>query len=157
MFQCCFSCERRPAVKDVFKTWANATSSWHSQFPALPCLQATTSTFAGHQTGTTSPWGTRTTSSPSSTPGPGNPLPMNSSNSRWFKYWRWNFLCFLKSVANIFMNFSVHTIPSQVNELTWNNEGDLFFLTSGQGSIHILSYPDLKLQHVIQVWQTINH
>ena len=55
------------------------------------------------------------------------------------------------------MNFSVHTIPSQVNELTWNNEGDLFFLTSGQGSIHILSYPDLKLQHVIQVWQTINH
>lgn len=38
----------------------------------------------------------------------------------------------------------------EVNELTWNNEGDMFFLTSGQGSIHILSYPDLKLQHVMQ-------
>ena len=42
-------------------------------------------------------------------------------------------------------------VAYQVNELTWNNEGDLFFLTSGQGSIHILSYPDLKVQHVIQV------
>jgi len=26
----------------------------------------------------------------------------------------------------------------EVNELSWNNDGDLFFLTSGQGSIHIL-------------------
>ncbi|XP_067656853.1 THO complex subunit 3-like [Haliotis asinina] len=37
----------------------------------------------------------------------------------------------------------------EVNEISWNNDGDLFFLTSGQGSIHILSYPDLKLQHVL--------
>ncbi|KAL3865004.1 hypothetical protein ACJMK2_006640 [Sinanodonta woodiana] len=37
----------------------------------------------------------------------------------------------------------------EVNEISWNNEGDLFFLTSGQGSIHILSYPELKLQHVL--------
>ncbi|XP_029645736.2 THO complex subunit 3-like [Octopus sinensis] len=37
----------------------------------------------------------------------------------------------------------------EVNEISWNNEGDLFFLTSGQGSIHILSYPDLKLQYVL--------
>ncbi|XP_060066652.1 THO complex subunit 3-like [Ylistrum balloti] len=35
----------------------------------------------------------------------------------------------------------------EVNEISWNNEGDLFFLTSGQGSIHILSYPELKLQY----------
>lgn len=28
----------------------------------------------------------------------------------------------------------------EVNEISWNNEGDLFFLTSGQGTIHILRY-----------------
>ncbi|XP_052703775.1 THO complex subunit 3-like [Crassostrea angulata] len=37
----------------------------------------------------------------------------------------------------------------EVNEISWNNDGDLFFLTSGQGSINILSYPDLKLQHTL--------
>ncbi|XP_074642173.1 THO complex subunit 3-like [Tubulanus polymorphus] len=37
----------------------------------------------------------------------------------------------------------------EVNEISWNNEGDLFFLTSGNGSIHILNYPDLKLQYVL--------
>lgn len=26
----------------------------------------------------------------------------------------------------------------EVNEISWNNDGDLFFLTSGNGSIHIL-------------------
>lgn len=28
----------------------------------------------------------------------------------------------------------------EVNEISWNKDGDLFFLTSGQGSIHILRY-----------------
>lgn len=28
----------------------------------------------------------------------------------------------------------------EVNEISWNNDGDLFFLTSGQGSINILRY-----------------
>ena len=28
----------------------------------------------------------------------------------------------------------------EVNEISWNNRGDLFFLTSGQGCIHILRY-----------------
>ncbi|XP_013406023.1 THO complex subunit 3 [Lingula anatina] len=37
----------------------------------------------------------------------------------------------------------------EVNEISWNNEGDLFFLTSGQGCIHILSYPDLQHQYVL--------
>ena len=37
----------------------------------------------------------------------------------------------------------------EVNEISWNNEKDLFFLTSGQGSIHILSYPELKVQYVL--------
>ncbi|XP_065924938.1 uncharacterized protein [Magallana gigas] len=37
----------------------------------------------------------------------------------------------------------------EVNEISWNHDGDLFFLTSGQGSINILSYPDLKLQHTL--------
>ncbi|XP_052682680.1 THO complex subunit 3-like [Crassostrea angulata] len=37
----------------------------------------------------------------------------------------------------------------EVNEISWNNDWDLFFLTSGQGSIDLLSYPDLKLQHTL--------
>ena len=28
----------------------------------------------------------------------------------------------------------------EVNEMSWNSDGDLFFITSGQGSIHILRY-----------------
>ncbi|PIK44139.1 hypothetical protein BSL78_18991 [Apostichopus japonicus] len=32
----------------------------------------------------------------------------------------------------------------EVNEISWNNDNDLFFLTSGQGSINVLSYPALK-------------
>lgn len=38
----------------------------------------------------------------------------------------------------------------EVNEISWNNTSDLFFLTNGQGCIHILSYPDLELQHVLK-------
>ena len=26
----------------------------------------------------------------------------------------------------------------EVNEIGWNNQGDLFFLTSGQGTIHVM-------------------
>jgi THO complex subunit, putative len=37
----------------------------------------------------------------------------------------------------------------EVNEISWNNGNDLFFLTSGQGHIHVLSYPDLQQQVVL--------
>ncbi|KAI0238804.1 THO complex subunit 3 [Lamellibrachia satsuma] len=37
----------------------------------------------------------------------------------------------------------------EVNEISWDNSGDLFFLTSGQGCIHILSYPELKLEYIL--------
>lgn len=37
----------------------------------------------------------------------------------------------------------------EVNEISWNNTSDLFFLTNGQGCIHILSYPELQVQHVL--------
>lgn len=37
----------------------------------------------------------------------------------------------------------------EVNEITWNTHGDLFFITSGQGSIHIWSYPQLKHLHTL--------
>ena len=33
----------------------------------------------------------------------------------------------------------------EVNEISWNNEGDLFFLTSGNGSIHIFRYITVAL------------
>lgn len=32
----------------------------------------------------------------------------------------------------------------EVNEISWNNRNDLFFLTNGHGCINILSYPELK-------------
>uniref|UniRef100_H2ZMH6 Uncharacterized protein n=1 Tax=Ciona savignyi TaxID=51511 RepID=H2ZMH6_CIOSA len=33
----------------------------------------------------------------------------------------------------------------EVNEITWNNTNDLFFLTTGLGTIQIHSYPDMKM------------
>lgn len=38
----------------------------------------------------------------------------------------------------------------EVNEIAWNNKSDLFYLTNGVGCVHILSYPDLELQHVLK-------
>ncbi|CAH2069784.1 unnamed protein product [Thlaspi arvense] len=32
----------------------------------------------------------------------------------------------------------------EVNEIAWNMSGDLFFLTTGQGNVEVLSYPDLS-------------
>ena len=40
----------------------------------------------------------------------------------------------------------------EVNEISWNNEGDLFFLTSGNGSIHIFRYITVALA----VWLAIS-
>ncbi|KAI7693214.1 THO complex subunit 3 [Sarcoptes scabiei] len=37
----------------------------------------------------------------------------------------------------------------EVNEISWNRENDLFFLTSGQGYVYVLSYPNLEQLHVI--------
>jgi len=38
----------------------------------------------------------------------------------------------------------------EVNEISWNKEGDLFFITTGLGTILILSYPDLNEVHTIE-------
>ncbi|XP_030376190.1 THO complex subunit 3 [Scaptodrosophila lebanonensis] len=32
----------------------------------------------------------------------------------------------------------------EVNEISWNNTNDLFFLTNGMGCMHVLSYPSLE-------------
>ncbi|RXM95107.1 THO complex subunit 3 [Acipenser ruthenus] len=32
----------------------------------------------------------------------------------------------------------------EVNEISWNNDNDMFYLTNGNGCINILSYPELK-------------
>lgn len=37
----------------------------------------------------------------------------------------------------------------EVGEITWNKENDLFFITSGDGKVYVLSYPDLQPQYVI--------
>jgi WD40 repeat protein len=36
------------------------------------------------------------------------------------------------------------TLVSQVNEISWNLESELVFLTTGQGTIEIFSYPKLE-------------
>jgi len=38
----------------------------------------------------------------------------------------------------------------EVNEISWNNDNDLFFLTSGQGDVHVLSWPQLQPQIVLK-------
>ncbi|KAJ3092368.1 hypothetical protein HK102_008157 [Quaeritorhiza haematococci] len=37
----------------------------------------------------------------------------------------------------------------EVNEISWNYAGDLFFLTTGQGTIKVLDYPSFKLVHTV--------
>ena len=37
----------------------------------------------------------------------------------------------------------------EVNEISWNKENDLFILTSGQGCVYVLNYPNLEQQYVI--------
>ena len=39
----------------------------------------------------------------------------------------------------------------EVNEISWNVENSLFFLTNGQGCIEVLTWPELEVQHIIQV------
>ena len=41
----------------------------------------------------------------------------------------------------------------EVNEISWNIENDLFFLTNGQGCVHVHSYPDMELMTTLQVPQ----
>jgi len=38
----------------------------------------------------------------------------------------------------------------EVNEITWNNRNDQFFVTTGLGAVLVHSYPDLKLTHSLQ-------
>uniref|UniRef100_A0A8D8UJR8 THO complex subunit 3 n=1 Tax=Cacopsylla melanoneura TaxID=428564 RepID=A0A8D8UJR8_9HEMI len=38
----------------------------------------------------------------------------------------------------------------EVNEISWNNSSDLFFLTNGQGCVYVLSYPELDVQNILK-------
>lgn len=38
----------------------------------------------------------------------------------------------------------------EINEIMWNKTSDQMYLTSGQGCVHILSYPNLEIQHVLK-------
>ncbi len=37
-----------------------------------------------------------------------------------------------------------------MNEISWNKTSDLFFLTNGQGLIHVHAYPSMQLAAVLQ-------
>lgn len=38
----------------------------------------------------------------------------------------------------------------EINEIMWNKTSDQMYLTSGQGCVHILSYPNLEVQHILK-------
>jgi len=45
-----------------------------------------------------------------------------------------------------------HQFKFEVNEITWNNKNDLFYITNaqgGQGYVHIYNYPEMELVHSI--------
>lgn len=44
-----------------------------------------------------------------------------------------------------------HTYQSkvEVNEISWNHAGDLFLLTTGQGTVKIMAYPSMKELRVL--------
>jgi THO complex subunit 3 len=42
--------------------------------------------------------------------------------------------------------------PFEVNDLVWNKENDLLFITSGDGNVHIISYPELQPTMVIDAF-----
>ncbi|CAA6661558.1 unnamed protein product [Spirodela intermedia] len=37
----------------------------------------------------------------------------------------------------------------EVNEIAWNTTGELFFLTTGNGTVEVLGYPSLKVLHTL--------
>lgn len=51
-----------------------------------------------------------------------------------------------------FKIFKDQKFQFEVGEITWNKENDLFFVTSGDGKVYVLSYPDLQPQLVIDAF-----
>lgn len=51
-----------------------------------------------------------------------------------------------------FRVFKEQKFRFEVGEITWNKGDDLFFVTSGDGKIHVLSYPDLQTLLVIDAF-----
>lgn len=47
-----------------------------------------------------------------------------------------------------------HKLQFEVEDMTWNKQGDLFFLTSSDGHIHVLNYPDLHTLYVIDAFSS---
>lgn len=38
----------------------------------------------------------------------------------------------------------------EVNEITWNNANNLFFVTTGQGTVRVYEYPSLQLVNTLK-------
>ena len=61
-----------------------------------------------------------------------------------------------KTIAILLINSKFFRFTSErqfkfeVNEISWNNTGDLFFITTGTGSILVLNYPELNEVHSIE-------
>lgn len=46
--------------------------------------------------------------------------------------------------------FKEHSSKFEVNEISWNTRNDLFFLTSGTGEVHVISWPKLETQVILK-------
>lgn len=62
-----------------------------------------------------------------------------------------DFVSFIDTKAG-FKVFKDQKFQFEVGEITWNKENDLFFVTSGDGKVYVLSYPDLQPQLVIDAF-----
>ena len=47
--------------------------------------------------------------------------------------------------------FKSTKFPYEVNEMSWNLSGNLFFLTTGQGTVEVLKYPTFETYRTLQV------
>lgn len=52
--------------------------------------------------------------------------------------------------ANKFKILKTVKFPFEVNEMLWNNDGSLFFLTTGLGNLEVMKYPELKSCIILQ-------
>ena len=66
-------------------------------------------------------------------------------------------ICYPSFLSVTFVDFKTQKIRKEeafkfeVNEISWNVENDLFFLTNGQGCVHVHNYPDMELMTTLQV------
>ncbi|ORY93136.1 WD40-repeat-containing domain protein [Syncephalastrum racemosum] len=57
-------------------------------------------------------------------------------------------ISFIDTRTNTILNTKKHSM--EVNEIAWNQANDLFFVTTGQGKVHVYDYPSLEHLHSLR-------